>query len=132
MQQQLAPSPQAKTRRQRSPVERGLVWGFILALYLVVVFEWRAKYGYEKASEAIVAAVKASDDTGEPLTLDEAKRIMDKDSSSEEADTYHASKVWLYTWRWRSLFKSYTIVLTMCIRSWTRRTITIRRCGSIA
>ena len=109
-QQQTAPEQQRTVRRQRSPVERGLVWGLILALYLVVVFEWRAQYGYNQALPVLSAAMEESEDD---FHFDDAVRLIKKEPSEQTAGTYGIAKIWVYAWRWRSLFKSYAIKLTV-------------------
>lgn len=113
MQQTATEQQQPKTKRQRSPVERGLVWGAILALYLVVVFEWRAQYGYNQALGAVTAAMEAGEKSENPIELEDAVRAMKKKPSEEQQGKYGIAKVWIYTWRWRSLFKSYSIKLTV-------------------
>jgi len=112
--QQQATEQQPQTRRERSPVERGLVWGVILALYLVVVFEWRAQYGYNQALPALSEAIAKADEENKPLKVDEAIRIMNnKEPEKPISGKYGIADVWFYTWRWRSLFKSYAIKLTV-------------------
>jgi hypothetical protein len=111
--QQQATEQQPKVRRERSPVERGLVWGVILALYLVVVFEWRAQYGYNQALPALSDAIEKAENEDTQLKVDDAVRIMKKEPEDPVSGKYGIADVWFYTWRWRSLFKSYAIKLTV-------------------
>ena len=52
--------------KQRSPVERAIVWGGILILILVVAIEYRAQQGY---TNSLMALSEASDENDGELTL---------------------------------------------------------------
>lgn len=103
-------SEKRRPRRQRSPIERGIVWGAIFLLYLVLAFEWRSKRAYDRAAVELPAAITANEDSNAPpMTLEQVEKVMRRKPNSVVQDRYGITDSLVYTWRWRSLFKRYAI-----------------------
>lgn len=65
--------PTGPEKKPRSPVERALVWGGIIALLAVTLLELRAQQGYARTLEALGNRVDEDDDD---LTLEQAKPLL--------------------------------------------------------
>lgn len=103
-------SEKRRPRRQRSPIERGIVWGAIFLLYLVLAFEWRSLRAYERAATALPKAITANEESNAPpMTLEQVEKVMRRKPIDVVQDKYGITDSLVYTWRWRSLFKRYVI-----------------------
>jgi len=97
-----------QTPKGRSLTERCLVWGGIVVLLVIVLFEWSARNGYSKTLVAWEAARKANDE-GSGLVLTEADKLVRGFPSTTSRDQPPLSKVLTYTWS--GLFRSHSIRL---------------------
>ena len=101
--------PKRKRKRQRSPIERGIVWGVIILFYLTAVFEWRAKKSYTDANTVfndVVAAAEANPEAGIHTINAAMKRIRSAPSSISNGK-FGIADCEVYKWKWISLFRRY-------------------------
>ena len=97
------PSPTGQ--KQRSPIERMLVWGLIGILLVLLAFEWWVRNSFVKGQGVLRDAVAAGD-TGQAPSIDEVeKRLSGSPSKSTKKSVMGQTVVY----QWRSLFKSYTL-----------------------
>ena len=97
-----------KPAKQRSPVERAIVWGGILLLLLVVGIEYRAQQGYANSLQALS---DASDETEGELTLDEVEALFSGGPSRSVKTENGIETHFVYSWL--SFFKSGEYVLNV-------------------
>ncbi|NOX56100.1 MAG: EF-hand domain-containing protein [Planctomycetes bacterium] len=98
----------AAPAKKRSPVERAIVWGVIVVLAIVAVIEWRARRSFSQAVEGIRAALRASDESLDDVTLEEAEAMI-HGAKLEPAPKQGPYDVRLY--RWKGLLRTYTLRL---------------------
>jgi len=65
-----------KAAPKRNPVERAVVWGFILVALVLVAFQYRARANYMRSSEAVLNELKARGEADKELRLEEAEKLM--------------------------------------------------------
>ena len=75
--QQPASAESSRASKQRSPVERVVVWGTIAVLVIIVVLEARAKFGFKKAYDSLLERLQEGEKTGKALAGPEVTDILD-------------------------------------------------------
>ena len=65
-----------ETPKKRSPVERAIVWGGILILVGLVIYEYRPRSAYDGSLERLGNAYDEADATDKPLTPDRVEELM--------------------------------------------------------
>jgi len=106
------PESALATKKKRSPIERALVWGGIIAMLVVVYVEWSSRQGFDGAMASLESAVHKTDAEGSAKGLpvaDVPNHIKGYATRGEEARD-GTKKV---TYQWPSLFKVYKIGLTI-------------------
>lgn len=103
------PSPPPK--KSRSPVERIIVWGIILALAIAAGFQARARFGYHQTLGALQNAMRQQEETdGELLTLAGVDALVSGSPSKSDPKEHGLYQQAVY--KWSGPFKEYTITLT--------------------
>jgi hypothetical protein len=97
-----------KEAKQRSPIERAIVWGGILAMLIVVIIEGRARLGYGGALSGLKEAIQKTDEAGEDYSLSDAETLL---SGATKLVAPDQGKYNVKAYQWKGLFKSYTIRL---------------------
>lgn len=93
------------SRPRRNPVERIIVWGAILAMTVVVVWEGSNRFGYGRTLQRIQQALQADEGANpDSLSLDEAAELVSgyPSHSTEEGRTLS-----LISYRWQGLLKNH-------------------------
>ncbi len=108
------PSPNApEAQKTRSPVERALVWGLILVLVLVVLFEFKAKRNFDNSLNALNEAFQDADQNNKFLTASQVDEIVSGHSSVNTdklgANRFLADRQDTYTFK--GLIKTHTIYI---------------------
>ena len=88
-------------KRSRSPVERVVVWGGILALLTVCGVEAMARFGYERSLSSLETAIQ-NKDGGEALTIEGIDSHLSGFPSREDDQKSN-----VITYRWSGLLKNY-------------------------
>lgn len=103
-----ATSP-APSKPTRSPIERMLVWGLIIAGVVLLLVEGRARLGYTMTLNSWNDRI-AKDDEGEggPLTVAEAEEMAILFPTRKETQNGSRQSV---TYEWTSLFRNYSVTL---------------------
>lgn len=107
------PSDSAPTAvKKRSPVERALVWGGIVALLLIVYVEWSSRQAFDTAMASLDTAIHKSDNDGhaEGLPMAEVPNYVKGYVTRGEETVGDVKKI---TYQWPSLFKVYKLGLTV-------------------
>ena len=103
-----APTPAKK----RSPIERAVVWGGIVAMLVVVYMEWSSRQGFDAAMASLETAVHKTDNEGTAKGLpvaEVANHVKGYVTRGEETQ----DKTKKITYQWPSLFKTYKLGLTV-------------------
>ncbi len=102
--------PTGPEKKPRSPVERTLVWGGIIALLAVTLLELRAQQGYARTLEALGNRVDEDDDD---LTLEQAKPLLAfSPALSEPVPAIGSNEI---KCSWFSLFKKGQYEITLIV-----------------
>ena len=82
----MADAPAAEAKKKRSPVERAVVWGLIVALAVAVGLEYRGQAGYAKTLAAIEDALDKNrqENAASTLTLEAARELAAMSPSYSE------------------------------------------------
>ena len=97
--------PSATGQKRRSPMERGVVWGLIGVLLVLLASEWWVRNSFVKGQGVLRDAV-AGIDTGQTQNIDEVEKRL---SGSPSKSTNQTALGQTVVYRWRSLLKSYTL-----------------------
>lgn len=98
--------------KTRSPVERLLVWGLILGMLGLLGFEARAQFSYKRSLANLSERMKASDESGEDITLATAEECLSGGPSIGELQKREKGRITgVVSVTWPSLFKHYEIRL---------------------
>lgn len=98
----------SQQRRERSPVEKRLVWGGIGLLALVVVYEAGARLSHWTAVSSIREVINEAGE--EPVEIDEIRPVIRR-KPTVEPDKMGLLDVTAYTWTWRGVLRKYKIRL---------------------
>lgn len=95
--------------KQRNPVERVIVWGAIAVLFVVVLIEARAQYGYSQSLAAIQAAVEDPEEAR--VTRNQVLAMMAFGPAERAGEQTELVDQRVYSWL--SLFKSGQFEITV-------------------
>ncbi|MGE3315180.1 MAG: hypothetical protein AB7O26_08685 [Planctomycetaceae bacterium] len=103
-----AQSKDQGAKKQRSVIERSIVWILILGLGGLAAFEYSQRRQYERHLEVLEAALDKSETEEDVKYADIAKNLTASPTISET--NFGGAPYDLYTWRWQGL-KEYKIEL---------------------
>jgi hypothetical protein len=69
-------SAAAGGKKPRSPVERAIVWGLIIVLGIVVLFEGRASFAFRNAFNKLQSRLDEAESQDDPMTESDVKAIV--------------------------------------------------------
>lgn len=95
------PADIGTAKKKRSPVERVLVWGGILALLVVLLIEFRAQQGYTQSLNAVTSAFG---ERTEDLTLPDVEQLMQFAPAKSGPEAGELRDI--YTYSWFSIFRT--------------------------
>jgi len=101
-------SPQSQ--KKRSPIERMIIWGGIIVLFVFTLWEAKQKYSYSPSLERIK---KILDSEGEPVQLSAVRLAISgspKERSYPDPELNRNRKI---EFRWPSFVKDYRIEITV-------------------
>lgn len=99
----------AGATKERSPVERAVVWGCIGVMIVIVMFELGARVSYSRALTPIQDQFEEAT-RHEPLKLETVIEIVGQGRPPVQSTTKSGTaEIQVYTWRWFSFFKKYAI-----------------------
>jgi hypothetical protein len=98
-------------KKPRSPVERTIVWGAIVGMLAVALFEAHARVGYDQTRKTLEAALLRNEEHGEEVTARAAEGMVRGWPLRTDSQDARGTRQIEYTWP--SIFHEYGIVLTL-------------------
>lgn len=109
----MSDQPDAQPQKKRSPVERAVVWGFILVVVGLVIIQGNAYLNFRNTNVPLQAAVKKSDDSEQAATESMVKALVrgtpayETGAPEDAMDLPSAKRMDTYTWK--ALLRDYSL-----------------------